>query len=63
MQNQDLLTTQDVMDNLRVSKTTVLALIRKGNLPALKVSPRCFRVRKDDLAAFVKARSGGNATA
>lgn len=48
-----LLTAGEVADQLRVSTMTVYRLIRRGELPAVRVG-RNYRVRLDDLEAFLE---------
>jgi excisionase family DNA binding protein len=47
-----LLTAAEVADQLRVSTMTVYRLIRRGELPAVRVG-RNYRVRADDLATYL----------
>jgi excisionase family DNA binding protein len=50
-----LLTAAEVADQLRVSTMTVYRLIRRGELPAVRVG-RNYRVRESDLEAFLDAQ-------
>lgn len=50
-----LLTAAEVADQLRVSTMTVYRLIRRGELPAVRVG-RNYRVREQDLTAFLEAQ-------
>jgi len=50
-----LLTAAEVADLLRVSTMTVYRLIRRGELPAVRVG-RNYRVREQDLHAFLDAQ-------
>jgi excisionase family DNA binding protein len=61
MSNQQVLTTEEVAERLRVSARTVTNLITKGDLPAFRVG-RAWRVQTDHLAEYVKA-TGTNAYA
>lgn len=47
-----LLTAVEVADQLRVSTMTIYRLIRRGELPAVRVG-RNYRVRADDLEAYL----------
>lgn len=47
-----LLTAAEVADHLRVSTMTVYRLVRRGELPAVRVG-RNYRVRASDLAAYL----------
>ncbi|MCA1783932.1 MAG: helix-turn-helix domain-containing protein [Intrasporangiaceae bacterium] len=53
--SDQLLTAAEVADQLRVSTMTVYRLIRRGELPAVRVG-RNYRVRDRDLAAFLEAQ-------
>lgn len=50
-----LLTASEVADRLRVSTMTVYRLIRRGELPAVRVG-RNYRVRAGDLEAYLDAQ-------
>lgn len=50
--NTSLLTAAEVADQLRVSTMTVYRLIRRGELPAVRVG-RNYRVRGEDLEAYL----------
>ena len=52
MENQ-LLTIDDVAKRLRVTSATVFRLMKKGELPFVKVSRRFTRIRERDLEAFI----------
>lgn len=47
-----LLTAAEVADQLRVSTMTIYRLIRRGELPAVRVG-RNYRVRVQDLEAYL----------
>lgn len=50
----ELLTVSEVADRLRFTKPTVYRLINSGRLRAVRLGDGChWRVRTDDLAAFV----------
>ena len=50
-----LLTVAEVADFIRVSTMTVYRLIKAGDLPAIRVG-KSYRVKQDDLDAFLAAR-------
>lgn len=50
-----LLTAGEVADQLRVSTMTVYRLIRRGELPAVRVG-RNYRVRDRDLATYLDSQ-------
>lgn len=47
-----LLTANEVAEQLRVSTMTVYRLVRRGELPAVRVG-RNYRIRQHDLAAYL----------
>lgn len=47
-----LLTANEVAEQLRVSTMTVYRLVRRGELPAVRVG-RNYRIRQRDLAAYL----------
>ncbi len=55
----EYLTIKEVADELRVSKMTVYRMIESGQLPALRIAGRSFRVRRRDYESYVIARSSG----
>ena len=54
----DLLTTREVAEAIRVSTMTVYRLIKAGDLPAIRVG-RHLRIRRRDLLAYLEARVVG----
>lgn len=52
---EQLLTAAEVADQLRVSTMTVYRLIRRGELPAVRVG-RNYRVRSTDLHDYLDAQ-------
>jgi excisionase family DNA binding protein len=50
-----LLTAAEVADQLRVSTMTIYRLIRRGELPAVRVG-RNYRVRVPDLEAYLSGQ-------
>ena len=53
---QEYLTPAEVAAELRVSTDTVLRLVAKGRLPALRVSPRVIRIPVAAFRAFQEER-------
>lgn len=49
------LTVNEVADLLRLSDMTVYRLIKKGELPAVRIG-RSYRLREDDVDAYLAAR-------
>jgi len=50
-----LLRLTDVLDLTRVSRTTILALVRRGDLPVVRIG-RALRFRRSDVAALMVPR-------
>ncbi|HID87447.1 MAG TPA: DNA-binding protein [Anaerolineae bacterium] len=59
MDNQKLLTVDQVAEILQVSRTTVYRRIRAGVLPAVKLGHRQVRIRQEDLEAYIEAHRIG----
>jgi excisionase family DNA binding protein len=53
-----LMTPDEVAGILRVSRKTVLALVRRGELHGVRIGNR-IRMRADEVAAWLEARGGG----
>lgn len=51
----DLLTVEEVARQLRVSPTTVRAWLIQGRLHGFKLTPKVWRIRREDFQAFVTA--------
>ena len=56
VRDQRLLKVQAVAETLDVEPPTVREWIASGELPAFRLSRRCLRVARDDLAAFLRSR-------
>ncbi len=46
--------TSDAAKRLNVSRTTLLTLINRGDLPAVKLGPHTFRIRLCDFDAMLE---------
>jgi excisionase family DNA binding protein len=53
-----LLTWAQVASRLGISVQTVRRWVDCGRLPAVRLGPRCLRVRQEDLDEFVRGRTG-----
>jgi excisionase family DNA binding protein len=49
----DLMTVEEVARQLRVSPTTVRAWLAEGRLHGFKLTPKVWRIRREDFQAFV----------
>lgn len=49
------LSVADVAEVLYVSKMTVYRMVENGELPALKINKRTYRIRQEDLDAYIAA--------
>lgn len=56
---KDFLTCKEVATLLRISHQQVLNLVHAGKLPAVKVSERIYRVRREDFEAYIAERTLG----
>lgn len=59
MTKASLLTPMQVAQRLRISRFTVMDYLRKGRLRGVKLE-RSWRVREEDLQAFIEARLRGD---
>jgi excisionase family DNA binding protein len=55
LEELDLLTVEEVARQLRVSPTTVRAWLIQGHLHGFKLTPKVWRIRREDFQAFVTA--------
>lgn len=53
MSETQFVSPREIAERLSVKPVTVYAWIRQGRLPAVRLGPRCVRVRADDLDRFV----------
>ena len=58
MEPTELLTAREAADVLRISLDTVRRLLREGQLPGRKIGPRQWRIRRDDLDAYLCGPQG-----
>lgn len=58
---RELLTLTEVARRLGTCLETVRRAVRRGDLPAVKVDGKSYRVRRADLAAYLDARTTGGA--
>jgi len=54
------LSVADVAEVLYVSKMTVYRMVENGELPALKINKRTYRIRQEDLDAYIAANMTRN---
>lgn len=50
-----LLTCEEAGEELRQSKQTVWKKCRSGEIPHIRLSPRCYRIRRTDLEQYLSA--------
>lgn len=50
--NRDVLTTQEVMKILRISKNTLYKLLQSGEIPSIKIGSK-YIIRKDKLIKYL----------
>lgn len=51
----DIMTVREAMDALCVSKSTIYQLIRDQKVPAFRLGPKLWRIRKDCLILYLKS--------
>ncbi len=56
MSDKDILTVDEVAEYLRVDESTVRYMIRRGDLPVIKVG-RIYRVRRVDLESLASRQT------
>jgi excisionase family DNA binding protein len=56
MTNLSLLPLREAAKFLNLSRHTVRALVSRGELPAVRISARCFKFDPADLRKFVESR-------
>ena len=61
-EEEAFLTPQEVSDLLQVSAQTVRRWIKDEDLPAYKVGPRVWRIRKEDLNVWLEQQRSANIT-
>ena len=58
MKNKDLLTVEEAAEWLTISKPTLWRLIRRGEIPVVKMARRTIRLRIIDLENYIEKHSG-----
>lgn len=53
----DFLSVRDAMEVLGVSKSTIYELIREQKVPAFRLGPKLWRIRKDSLLEYLKTQA------
>jgi excisionase family DNA binding protein len=56
MQDEKMLTVEEVAERMRVNEKTVRNWIASGELPAFPIGKRGYRISESDLRIFVDAR-------
>ncbi len=52
----EMMTIDEVMGHLKLSRATVLRWINSGELPVVKFGNKVFRVRRDDLESWIESK-------
>jgi len=58
IQNEQLLTIEQVADYLQLQKSTIYTYAQRGSIPALKVG-RNWRFKREDIEAWLEERKRG----
>lgn len=53
----DMMSAHDAMEALGVSKSTIYELIREQKIPAFRLGPKLWRIRKDSLLDYLKTQA------
>jgi excisionase family DNA binding protein len=53
--SENLLTSNEVMAQLRISRSTLHRLRRTGELPSVELGPRAVRFRQEDVDHLIEA--------
>jgi excisionase family DNA binding protein len=51
--NNELLTCEDVAREIKLTRTSIWAKCRSGELPHMRLNKRCFRIRRSDLEQYL----------
>jgi len=57
MENQPLMSCQEGASYLGLSKSTFWEKCRAGEIPHIRISGRCYRVRMSDLEKFIESKT------
>jgi excisionase family DNA binding protein len=49
----DILNSKEVMEILGISKNTLYELIKNGNIPAIRLGKKLWRIHKESLLKFI----------
>ena len=52
---EDLMKTKDVLEYLKISRSTLYRLIKEGKLAPIKMGPKTLRYRRSDVDQLVEA--------
>ena len=52
--NGDVMTTQEVMDYLRISRSTLYRMVREARLPVYRIGARAVRYRRQDVEKLLQ---------
>lgn len=58
MKKDELLTVQEAADWLTISRPTLWRMIRRGEIPVVRIARRTTRLRLTDLVNYIERHSG-----
>lgn len=58
---ESLLTAEDLINMLRLSRAVVYQMLASGEIPSLRIHGRLYRIRRSDLDAWLEKRRQGGA--
>jgi putative molybdopterin biosynthesis protein len=56
--NTQFYTPVEVAEILKLNKFTIYEMIKRGELKAVKLNPKAWRIRREDLDAYIKSKEG-----
>ena len=58
MAKDELLTVEEAADWLAISKPTLWRMIRRGEIPVVKIGKRTIRIKLSDIEDYIQANYG-----
>ena len=58
MKNDELLTVEEAAEWLTISKPTIWRMIRRGEIPVVKIAKRSIRIKLTDLENYIEKHYG-----
>lgn len=58
MDREELLTAEEAADWLTISKATIWRMVRRGEIPVVRISGRTIRIKLTDLESYIDRNYG-----